>query len=1292
MQDGYFLKDTALADKKNDAFHHDDYVKNLKKLIEEHDPPFNIALIGKWGVGKSSIINLLRKELKEKAEYKVHEINAWKYENDSLKKAFLKNLWKNLNEEQDISIWKKYTNSFREAIMQVNLKDEPLTFKQTIKEIFPLITVLVILFLLSSIGFLGIFYLWDLINALCTDNTFGENAKDSFKSFKKNIWAPIIITPLFKMFQDFLKSSMQRKMADVRLVKPVETADEYEELFQEEIAKYKKNNPDFKKLVVIVDDLDRLAPKKVVAALDAIKAFVDVKECIFIVTCDENILIKALEKEKVNKSAEHIDGELFLDKLFHFRMPLPPIIESDMKQFAIDLAKQEAKGLVKSCNGQFEEIIDILIHADVTTPRQVKKLLNTFSNNLLIAKAREKESRKLEDKLLTGEVGLKFLAKLSVIQSDYNEVYLKVVNDFYFLTDLLYFYQQENPEDNNVNPSIKMLFNNKESKYKIKPEYEGLVNFLSRTQHITVENIGPFIYLGQDAIGLKAGDEKQLAIRKSLISGNEKGIISILEQEANTENIALLIIEEVKNAYEKDLQLVIKAALQLIGRVPDKQKRDLANVISYRLTTPIISKIYFWQIDPKNILDFYLESETKTSTQAVLLTVITQLFNKSNKWKNHLGREMSNSDFIKKISNLLDELLDISEKLPETISNKVKEFLSMNNESYRFYPFSEILQLYKKHEDLFDDYFDLSFYQQLIQYIEDDDEWEEALNTWYEIAPSIRDRHQKEFINSIDHFISMFDEEVAVNVIKLLEPVITDVDINTSSKIIKSIVSLGVEKESNVVEVMRFLQKLEYNIDSIEEFKEKIDKFVLKHLSNQTDETIKLIEHISSSDGLDFEIFKNVFNHIHENMLQDESYDDLLRRTNKYFTKSQREALFARLNIPVNPPSYNSEEFNRVYTLLAVLGENKENNSYIKSMIQNGIDVFRNNQWQQYYPWASAFPKLLSITAGKMEKTSLETFVHVVINSVSPSYPDLGVKSLMYIGKHIPEEEALKAINEVIIRANTDSSKLDAFEFLKSVRKYINKENENLNEYVEFLIDNLHLQVENFLDEINSKYSRLTKKHFIKLIENISTLNDEKIRHNTIVITRGMDKFYTSFETTEEKYDVLAEMLNKEIKTETIIDIVLKPIQKNVVAEILNQAITPQADDDLKNKEYQKELLRICGDYHQALDKKNLTSLIVDTIRESDDDYIKDICNILLDKYNDFRFRQEKQQISAQIIPTFRSVNMEAKEKIIDVAKVFHMEKEFEKAIGNKQLSSEEVELVSNKFNFRKKRIVNLSQ
>ena len=42
------LKDTALENKGEDSFHHHDYVENIKQIIMEHNPPFNIALIGKW--------------------------------------------------------------------------------------------------------------------------------------------------------------------------------------------------------------------------------------------------------------------------------------------------------------------------------------------------------------------------------------------------------------------------------------------------------------------------------------------------------------------------------------------------------------------------------------------------------------------------------------------------------------------------------------------------------------------------------------------------------------------------------------------------------------------------------------------------------------------------------------------------------------------------------------------------------------------------------------------------------------------------------------------------------------------------------------------------------------------------------------------------------------------------------------------------------------------------------------------------------------------------------------------
>ena len=57
-------------------------------IIEHNEAPFNIAIVGKWGVGKSSIINMLKEELRGKQEFKIQEINAWKYENTSLKKAF----------------------------------------------------------------------------------------------------------------------------------------------------------------------------------------------------------------------------------------------------------------------------------------------------------------------------------------------------------------------------------------------------------------------------------------------------------------------------------------------------------------------------------------------------------------------------------------------------------------------------------------------------------------------------------------------------------------------------------------------------------------------------------------------------------------------------------------------------------------------------------------------------------------------------------------------------------------------------------------------------------------------------------------------------------------------------------------------------------------------------------------------------------------------------------------------------------------------------------------------------
>ena len=92
--------DARLENQNEDEFRHKEISDCILNLITNNDyqTPYNIALIGKWGLGKSSILNILEKSLKkENKNYKVILINAWKYESESLKKVFLKEIYEKVS-------------------------------------------------------------------------------------------------------------------------------------------------------------------------------------------------------------------------------------------------------------------------------------------------------------------------------------------------------------------------------------------------------------------------------------------------------------------------------------------------------------------------------------------------------------------------------------------------------------------------------------------------------------------------------------------------------------------------------------------------------------------------------------------------------------------------------------------------------------------------------------------------------------------------------------------------------------------------------------------------------------------------------------------------------------------------------------------------------------------------------------------------------------------------------------------------------------------------------------------
>ena len=83
----------------------------------------------------------------------------------------------------------------------------------------------------------------------------------------------------------------------------------------------------------------------------------------------------------------------------------------------------------------------------------------------------------------------------------------------------------------------------------------------------------------------------------------------------------------------------------------------------------------------------YRSADNKNGIEQGILTVLDELFTKSDNWKNVQGKEMSAEDFTSKITDILEILFDVEEDLPLSVKTKMKKFLTDMNDEYNFYGF-----------------------------------------------------------------------------------------------------------------------------------------------------------------------------------------------------------------------------------------------------------------------------------------------------------------------------------------------------------------------------------------------------------------------------------------------------------------------------------------------------------------------------------------------------------------------------------------------------------------------------
>jgi energy-coupling factor transporter ATP-binding protein EcfA2 len=152
-----------------------------------------------------------------------------------------------------------------------------------------------------------------------------------------------------------------------------------------------------RRIVVLIDDLDRCSSGKVVALLEAINLVMDVPGFVFVLALDYDILVKA-----VSERYPHASGHVFIEKMVQvpFRVPR---LDFPSEGFLNELIPEWLDRSVSLPDG-FEDIVrDVATLGLEANPRQIKRLINSVMVLLSIARDR---SIPVDPRILAGLVGL----------------------------------------------------------------------------------------------------------------------------------------------------------------------------------------------------------------------------------------------------------------------------------------------------------------------------------------------------------------------------------------------------------------------------------------------------------------------------------------------------------------------------------------------------------------------------------------------------------------------------------------------------------------------------------------------------------------------------------------------------------------------------------------------------------------------------------------------------------------------------------------------------------------------
>ena len=289
-----------------------------------------IGLFGKWGTGKTSIINMAKEEITDLSK------------NDKNKPIIM-----------DFSPW-NYSDK----------NDLISLFFQSLKSKFDL-EGNILSKVVSSVPFIGKFLNSKLVlkGKEKSKQEIGEALSNYADVLDALSFVPLVGPGLAK----WLKAVAKAKGNNLMKTPDLDTAKENLE------KKLKENN---QKIIIVIDDIDRLANTQIRDIFQLVKQVADFPNIIYILSMDREVVSRALEE--VHK----IDGNQYLEKIIQLPFEIPELSKSKLK--CIFLSKLDKIIKEFSCDiiwqpGYWYNIFENCIKPYIKNLRDVNRVINTFS-------------------------------------------------------------------------------------------------------------------------------------------------------------------------------------------------------------------------------------------------------------------------------------------------------------------------------------------------------------------------------------------------------------------------------------------------------------------------------------------------------------------------------------------------------------------------------------------------------------------------------------------------------------------------------------------------------------------------------------------------------------------------------------------------------------------------------------------------------------------------------------------------------------------------------------------------